>query len=298
MTVFSAVLNIIEWKRLLYFSFVIFLAKFCFLFGFGYETRLSFLDVGIFTTFCILLYCSNYLLTYYYHNSNLKTKKLYQIKTISLILVFIAVSLGLFFSFKINNLYFSIVFLIISFSVFFYSKHSNENSFTRYLVKSFTIPLTILFLLWLDEPIDLTMKQWGLFFELQFIIVAYLLLSFLSTLIEEIITGIKNINQDNLKKHKTLPILLGRKRAKKIALFILFTSTFLIFFLALYFIRIKYLFFTIIISNWLPKIYLISVLTKAATNSELELFLKKMNFFHFFGILGIVLIAYLYKHVI
>ena len=291
MTILNTILNIIQWKRLLYFSFIIFLAKFCFLFGFGFETILSFFDLLLFTVSCTLLYASTYLLSFYYHNKT-KRKDFKKIELTSFLFVFTAIILGVYFSFKIDNLYFSIVFFIISLLVFTYSKYSKENSFTRYLVKSFAIPITVIFVLWLDEPVNLNNTQWNLFFKLQLIIVVYILLSFLNTLTEEIIKGIKNINKDNLKKLKTLPILLGRKRAKRIALAMMFTSALLITYLALYFIKIKFLFFAVILFNWLPRVYLIYSLIKSSTNKDYKLLLKKMRYLHFFGLLGIVSIAY------
>ncbi|QXP73835.1 UbiA family prenyltransferase [Tenacibaculum sp. AHE15PA] len=297
MTILNTILNIIQWKRLLYFSFIIFLAKFCFLFGFGFETILSFFDLLLFTVSCTLLYASTYLLSFYYNNKT-KRKDFKKIELTSFLFVFTAIILGVYFSFKIDNLYFSIVFFIISLLVFTYSKYSKENSFTRYLVKSFAIPITIIFVLWLDEPVNLNNTQWNLFFKLQLIIVVYILLSFLNTLTEEIIKGIKNINKDNLKKLKTLPILLGRKRAKRIALAMMFTSALLITYLALYFIKIKFLFFAVILFNWLPRVYLIYSLIKSSTNKDYKLLLKKMRYLHFFGLLGIVSIAYYFKYVI
>ncbi len=297
MTIFNAILNIIQWKSLLYFAFVIFLAKFCFLFGFGFETILSFFDLLLFTVSCTLLYASTYLLSFYYNNKT-KRKDFKKIELTSFLFVFTAIILGVYFSFKIDNLYFSIVFFIISLLVFTYSKYSKENSFTRYLVKSFAIPITIIFVLWLDEPVNLNNTQWNLFFKLQLIIVVYLLLSFLSTLMDEIISGIKNINKDNLNNLKTLPILLGRKRAKRVALAMMFISALLITYLAVYFIKIKFLFITILVFNWLPRIYLIYLLTKTYTTKDYKVLLLRMKLLHFYGLISVLLIAYYFKYVI
>ncbi|CAM1354131.1 hypothetical protein [Tenacibaculum insulae] len=297
MTVFKAILNIIEWNRILYFSFIIFLAKYSFLYGFGFETVFSFLDTCLFTVSCIFMYAAIYLLSYYYNNKS-KNIVVQNIKHLAFTVLIFAFFLGTYLSFKINKPYFSLVYLLCFFSVLFYSKKVHEKSFTSSLIKSFTLPFTIIGLWWIDTPINLTPIQWELFFNLQFITIIYLILSFLSTLSEQLIINISNINNDHLNKRKTLPILLGRKRAKNVAFAIMSFSAFLIVLLAMYFKNTKYLFITIIVSNLFPQLYLLYFFTKTTTNKSLKSFLKTMRYFHVFGILGIIAIAYYFKYVI
>ena len=291
--------NIVDWKRILYFSFVIFLAKYCFLYGFGFETTLSFLDVTLFTTSCIFFYISIYALNYYFLNKNKKTARSLPIFKIgSYILLLAGLLLGIYLSFKIHRPYFSLLFLFSSISAYIYSKYSIQKSFLSLLIKSFLLPFTILSVWWIDSPVNLTTTEWNLFFKLQFITMIYILLSFLSTLTEEIIISITNINEDNLKKNKTLPILLGRKRAKNVTLTMMIFSAFLILFLAFSFFKIEYLFITILTSTLIPQTYIIYLSIKTSTDKEYKKLLKTMKIFHAFGIIGILSIAYYFKYVV
>lgn len=288
--------NIVDWKRLLYFSFIIFLAKYCFLYGFGFETTLSFVDITIFTFSCMLFYISIYTLKHYYVNKiSLNLQNLKIISFICLVLGFLA---GVYLSFKIQKPYFSFLFLFCAILAIVFSKHTEKNSFLSHLIKSFLLPFTILCVWAIDTPINLTTNQWNIFFKLQFITMAYLLLSFISTLIEETIKGITTINEDNLNKRKTIPILLGRKRAKSVILSMMFFSAILILLLAFSLKQSKYLFITVVLSNLLPQVYTMYLLTKATTNKSYRSLLKRMKAFHAFGIMGVIAIAYYFKYVI
>ncbi|MDO6812274.1 UbiA family prenyltransferase [Tenacibaculum soleae] len=296
MKILEIFFNVIEWKRLLYFSFIIFLVKYCFLYGFGFETTLSFVDITIFTFSCMLFYISIYILKHYYHNKiSINSQNLKIISSLCLVLGFLS---GVCLSFKIQKPYFSFLFLFCAITAIVFSKYTEKNSFLSHLIKSFLLPFTILCVWAIDTPINLTTNQWNIFFKLQFITMVYLLLSFISTLIEETIKGITTINEDNLNKRKTMSILLGRKRAKSVILSMMFFSAILILFLAFSLKKSKYLFITIILSNLLPQVYTMYLLTKATTNKSYRSLLKRMKALHAFGIMGVIAIAYYFKYVI
>ena len=105
MKTIKIIFNLIDWVKVLYLTFIIFLAKYCFLYGFGFETTLSFLDVTLFTTSCIFFYISIYALNYYFLNKNKKTARSLPIFKIgSYILLIAGLLLGIYLSFKINIL--------------------------------------------------------------------------------------------------------------------------------------------------------------------------------------------------
>ena len=298
MKTIKIIFNLIDWVKVLYLTFIIFLAKYCFLYGFGYETLFSFIDVCLFAITCSFFYKATFLLIFFFKNDYIKLKPhLKKIKFTALLFLFIGLTSGIYLSFKIDKSYFSLLFISCSISAIVYAKLLEKKSFFDSLIKSFLTPFTILCFWWLDTPINLTSEEWTIFFKLQFITVIYLILAFLGTLNEEIIKSICTINEDNSLKNKTLPILFGRKRAKIVSLFLMGISSFLILFLALSFTAITYLFVTILITNLLPQLIIVYYTLKATTNNKFKQLLKAIKPLKAVGILGVIAITYYFKYV-
>lgn len=298
MKIIKAIFNSIDWFKILYLTFIVFLAKYCFLYGFGYDTTLSFIDISLLSISYGFFYKATYLAVYYYENLNLKKKSfLCYFKYTSIIFNIIGIMIGSYLSVKIDKPYASFLFFSLSLLSFVYSRYTDKKSFLSNLIKSFIIPLIVCCVWYFDTPINLLPNEWEFFFNLQFIIILYLFLSFMGTLNQEIIKDISNINEDYLNKNKTLPILLGRKRAKIIALTLMITSAFLIGGIALYLMSERFLYRTIIITTLFPQIILIYLAIKTTTNKGFKKLIKIMNWFKLFGIIGVVLIAYYFKYV-
>lgn len=300
MKALKIIFNSIDWVNVLYLSFIIFLAKYCFLYGFGFQTTFSFIDISLFAISCSFFYKATYLLRHYYNSDSKQIKPcLNTIKYTAFTFVVIALLFGFYLSFKIEKPFFSILFIVFCYLTFVYSKFAKKKSFLDSLIKSFIIPFVISCVWWLDSPINLTAKEWELFFQLQFITIVYLMLAFLGTLSEEILKDISNIDEDNYNNYKTLPILFGRKRAKNTALTLMIISNMLIILLTMYFINIKYLFYVIYISNGVPQLLVVYYTITAVNTSDYKKLLnKKMIFFKTIGIIGVVAIAYYFKYVI
>ena len=298
MKTIKIIFNLIDWEKVLYLTLIIFLAKYCFLYGFGYETLFLFIDVCLFAVTCSFFYNATFLLIFFFKNYYNKLKPhLKKIKFTAISFIIIGLTSGIYLSFKIDKSYFSLLFISCSISVIIYAKCLEKKSFIDGLIKSFLTPFTILCFWWLDTPINLTSEEWTIFFKLQFITIIYLILAFLSTLSEEIIRSICTINKDNTLKNKTLPILFGRKRAKIVALFLMGISSFLILFLALYFKATTYIFVTILITNLLPRLIIVYRTLKANTNYKFKQILKVIKPLRAVGILGVISITYYFKYV-
>ncbi len=294
----SVFLNIIKWKRLLYFSFVLFLFKFCFLYGYGFKTALTFFDLGILTISFSSLFASGHLINYSYRKHINKVFPPKKSKTLSYILMGVGLILGIFLSFKINKPLYSLIFIFLAFIEYLYSYKFFKKNFFNNLFKSFLIPFAIICVWWFDAPLNLSSSQWDLFFQLQLTTIIYVIISFLSNLVKDLVTDIKNIDVDNFKSHETIPILLGRKRAKMIVLFVSIFICVFVFTLALVFKDNKYIFITILIFGTIPELYFIYRLLNSSTPKEYESLHKVVNIVYFIGILSIPIIAYYFKYVI
>lgn len=135
----------------------------------------------------------------------------------------LGVLLGFYLAFITKNLNYSLIFIAVSIGLFWYSYHLKKVPLLGNIIVSFIVALSILIIYLFDfknikypEPTInslLTLKLWQ-------VIVVFSLFAFLTTLIREIIKDIEDLNGDLKIKAKTLPIVLGRNRAKNIAVVI------------------------------------------------------------------------------
>lgn len=292
-------LNIIQWKRLLYFSFVLFLFKYCFLYGYGFKTSLTFLDLSILTCSFSLLFAAGYLFNYRLTKNEKKNKfPVETAKKLALSLSFISLALGVYVSIKIEKPLHSFIFAFGIFLTFVYSKTITKKSFLNNLIQSFLIPFAIICLWWFDTPINLKSAQWDLFYKLELTTIIYAFVSFLSNLVRVLVIDIKDIDKDHYHKHQTIPILLGRKRAKSVVLAISIFICFFVFSLAILLTHIKFISLTIIILATIPELYFIYQLLKTKSKSDYKKLYKTTNIVYLLGVLTIPVVAYYFKYVI
>ncbi|WP_428740368.1 hypothetical protein [Tenacibaculum sp.] len=292
-------LNIIQWKKIVYFIFILFLFKFCFLYGYRFKTTLSFFDLGLLSISSALLLASGYLISFYFRNQLKKTRIcLEKIKITSSYILILGVIIGFIFSFKIHKPWYGLIFVFSPIVVILYSKNNPIKNFFSSIVTSFLKPFAIITLWWFDSPIDPSPSQWDLFFMLEMVTMLYILISFLGNISREIIVDIINTNEDNLQNQKTLPILLGRKRAKNVALILSVTVWFLIFFVAVIFIKNKFILTTIILLGNIPQLYYIYLLMNATDIKNYKFLYTVNQFIFLFALASVPVVAYYFKYVI
>ncbi|MBL4606197.1 MAG: UbiA family prenyltransferase [Flavobacteriaceae bacterium] len=147
----------------------------------------------------------------------------------------IALFSGIFLSIYKERPSLSLVFVITILLLFLYSKYFKRVP----LVGNIIVSVIITFVIWIVYLFDFNggNNSSGFFsflsaifksLFLYMLVVYYSVFSFTTTLIREIIKDIEDINGDYKMKMKTLPIILGKKRARNIAIFF---STILAFFL-------------------------------------------------------------------
>ncbi|CAM1365991.1 conserved membrane hypothetical protein [Tenacibaculum litoreum] len=292
-------LNIIQWKKIIYFIFILFLFKFSFLHGYGFKTTLSFLDLGLLSISSAFLLASGYLTSFFFRNTQKKTKlPLQKVKKLSIYLTIVGILVGLFLSIKVNKAWYGLIFIICPIIVYLYSKNNVQKTFFSNIVTSFLKPFALLTLWWFDFPLNLSIEQWELFYNLQLITIGYVIISFLSNIVMEIIIDIINVNQDNLNKQNTLPVLLGRKRAKDIALMLSIIGCLFVFAIAVAFIKNKFIFSTIMLLGTIPELHFIYRLMLASEAKDYQN-LRKISYVNFFlALLSVPTIAYYIKYVI
>ncbi len=197
----------------------------------------------------------------------------------------LGLALGIYLSFDVNHLYYSFLFLSISASLYLYSSTLKKSALLGNILISTLVALNILILL--PFELDTFSTSNGIIF-----IIKFSGFSFFINLLREIVKDIEDIKGDYNAKMKTLPIILGVERTKKLIQLIgLFPLYFLIRFLVddlknrlgiqIYFT------FTII----LPLLYFLIKLKNCKTPQQFHNMSSLLKWILIFGLLLILLIT-------
>jgi len=191
----------------------------------------------------------------------------------------IGILIALYISSNINNLYFLCYIIIIVYLLYYYSKKIKATTLWGNLLNAGCTSASILLLLILI-PSNIYQKK---------VLLIYSIFSFLLNFTREIIKDIEDIKGDKAINLKTLPIVLGTKRAVLLCKTIMvFTFTLLIG--TLYISSLFYLKLFIVIALIAPLIYCYKLLKlpyKKYTFSKISNILKLIIAF---GVLSIILI--------
>ncbi|WP_456420768.1 geranylgeranylglycerol-phosphate geranylgeranyltransferase [Lutibacter sp.] len=138
-----------------------------------------------------------------------------QAKQFYLILNTFGIILGIGLSLNIEEPTFSLIFIGASLLLYFYAKKLKSKPLIGNIVVSFLVAFSILILVVFDINQSIQTKTQQL---VSSIILMLSFFAFFLTIIREIIKDIEDVNGDYNLKMNTLPILIGKKRAKQTAL--------------------------------------------------------------------------------
>ncbi len=206
---------------------------------------------------------------------------------------FIGLVLGGYLSLLFNNLFGFCIFIISPILLFFYSTHMKRLLFVGNIIVSLLIALSVLIIPVFElnsttihlkdsflNSLNLAKPFW--------IVVSYSFFAFLATLIREIIKDIEDVDGDLKLNAKTLPIVIGRKRASRVAFFF---SAILIFFLITIIKTGKnnVVFFSYAtVFLLLPLFYFMYKLWFAKSKKDFTLLSNLLKIILFFGILSMI----------
>lgn len=230
-----AFLKLIRYKNLLMVLLTMILTKYALIESFLDNTYLSHLQFSFLALSVILITAGGYIVNDIYDvetDKINKPNKIFIDVTISkknawnsyTILTSLGLILGLYMSFLLKNYTSLFIYLFTVFILFLYSKKLKKVLLLGNLSISLLISLVIFIIISFEfksggsNPDELVSETFRLLFPF-WVILGYSFFSFLTTLIREIIKDIEDIDGDLKLKAKTLPILIGRKRASKVAFF-------------------------------------------------------------------------------
>ena len=206
--------------------------------------------------------------------------------------------LGSYVSYIKGNSLYSSFFITTIALLFWYSKSLKRIAIIGNIVVSFLTALTI-FIVYVFEgrnnsPSSNFAETFTIFFNSISVTAAvfiYIIFAFFITLIREIIKDIEDINGDYTLKMKTLPIIIGINRAKKVVLVI--SSLVFLFILLLIkqeLVHIPLLFWYTVLFIIVPFSWYFYKLLKSKTSKDFHLLSNIIKGIMFFGILSMLLI--------
>jgi len=223
---FTVFLKLIRWKNLLLILYTQLLLKLLVFNFLNVDTNLSLIQFIVLIVSILLITAAGYVINDIYDiKTDLINKpskviitkyfSVEQAKQFYLILNTFGIILGIGLSLNIEEPTFSLIFIGASLLLYFYAKKLKSKPLIGNIVVSFLVAFSILILVVFDINQSIQTKTQ------QLISNTILMLSFFAfflTIIREIIKDIEDVNGDYNLKMKTLPILIGKKRAKQTAL--------------------------------------------------------------------------------
>lgn len=216
-----------------------------------------------------------------------KIISLKEVKYLYLFVSLLGFLLGLYLSIITDSLCLIWIYLFCVFSLFFYSYYFKKSILLGNILVSILCSLTIL-LTYLFH-IKFSTGFFGGRSSLHTIVIGYSFFAFLTTLVREIIKDIEDVHGDLKIKATTLPIVIGRKRASKVAF--LFSCVLLVFiFLFLQFYRNKYLFLGYgILFILIPLLYFMSKLWFSESKKDFSKLSTLLKIIMLLGIISMLL---------
>ena len=294
---------LIRYKNLLMVLLTMILTKYALINSFISEPSLTSIDFIILSLSILLITAGGYIINDLYDikaDTINKPLKVYISKSISKknawVIYFLSstlgVTLGIYLSIIKNIDFLSFYFIGTTLLLFLYSLLLKKLVFIGNLCISLLVALPI-YLLYKFDSNNITISNILQYFLLSIVIFYYMFFAFLTTMIREIIKDIEDINGDYIVKLKTLPILIGKTRARNISIFL---SVVLLLFLFLvssnYFISKKYFLGTIMLMISIILVHFIFKSWNASTKKQFHYLSNLMKLIMFIGILSMTLFKF------
>lgn len=208
----------------------------------------------------------------------------------------IGLSLGTYISITLGAPLLSLIFWGSAIGLYWYSSTLKRWPLVGNLMIAFLVALTIITLYIFEtsttEKGIRTMEALTRAFGknvVQFPVVVYIVFSFLTTLIREILKDLEDINGDYAMHMQTLPILLGRKRTRAVALLLSIVLLILLIFITKEFVSTQILFLGyVVLLIILPLTYFIYTLWNAQTQAQYHYLSQFMKWLMCLGIVSML----------
>jgi len=301
-------LKLIRYKNLLMVLLTMVLTKYALIHSFIEKSNVSNLEFSLLTLSVLLIAAGGYIINDIFDVEADKINKPRNVyigvtigkKKASYAYLFLSLTgliIGIYISFSKDFQINSLIFIFTSLGLILYSKNLKKIALIGNLIVSIFISLVILLVYLFERGSEKPSSIWvaidSIFssITLLYFLAFYVFFSFLITLIREIIKDIEDIDGDKIIEMKTLPIILGRKRSKSIALVLVCILILLIIIWSIDLVQLNsvYLLKYITILITLPLCYFFHQLWFAKTKKEYAALSTLLKSIMLFGILSMLL---------
>ncbi|MCF6346673.1 MAG: geranylgeranylglycerol-phosphate geranylgeranyltransferase [Flavobacteriaceae bacterium] len=298
-----AFLQLIRWKNLVMIVCIQLLFKYIYFSVFSVATTLSGFDFSILLLATITIAAAGYIINDIYDVEADKINKPNKViigKKISkkqgynyyYLLNSIGLIAGLYVAYRINKLSFIAIFIITALLLKVYNSDFKKRPLTGNIIVSLLVSLSILIVGVFDVIPAITDENVVEQYHAFRVLIDYSVFAFMFMLLREIVKDIEDVNGDKKLKMKTLPILLGRRRAKNIVFALSFVPLILV---TLYsfnnFSNVPFILAYMLIIVMLPLLHFMTKIIYAKTKKDYTYASNLLKFIMLLGMLSILIIS-------
>jgi len=302
-------LNLIRWKNLLLIAFVQVLIKYALFQPFNIDVTLNGFGFSllVMATLCIAA-AGNIINDIYDIDTDLinKPEKVIVSKSISepkafnlfLTLTIIGVCIGFYLSNLIDKTGFSALFIFTSALLYVYTTSLKQTFLIGNIVVSVLVALSIIIVGLFDLIPAITSENQQTQLAIFKILINYALFAFMINLLREIIKDIEDFEGDTKAEMRTLPIVIGKNKAKIVLFVLSFIPLFTIVYYVVTFLykqQIAVGYFLLFIIA--PLLYFTFKILSANTKKKLHQLSNVLKLILFFGVLSLLLYKFKFIYI-
>ena len=298
-----AFLQLIRWKNLVMIIGIQILFKFVYFAVFSIDTTLSNIDFSILVLATISLAAAGYILNDIYDLTTDKINKPSKViidKKISkkqgyryyYALNAIGIAAGFYVAYKVDKISYIATFIITALLLKVYNSDFKKKPIIGNIIVSVLVSLSILIVGIFDIIPAITNENVVEQYHAFRVLIDYSVFAFMFMFLREIVKDIEDVNGDKKLKMRTLPILLGKKRAKNIVFALSFIPLILV---TLYsfnnFSDVPFILAYMLLVVMLPLLYFMTKILYAKTKKEYTFASNLLKFIMLLGMLSILVIS-------
>ena len=301
-------LKLIRWKNLVMIGCIQLLFKYVYFSVFSVATSLSDIDFSILLLATVAIAAAGYIINDIYDIVADKINKPSKIiigKFITkeqgyryyITLNIIGFIAGFYVSYRIDKISFVAIFIITILLLKVYNSDFKKKPLIGNIIVSLLVSLSILIVGIFDIIPAITNKNVINQYHAFRVLIDYAAFAFMLMFLREIVKDIEDINGDKKVKMKTLPILIGRKRAKNLVFGLSFIPLIIV---TLYsfnnFSDVPFILAYMLIVVMIPLLYFMTKILYAKTKKEYSFASNLLKIIMLLGILSILIISILIQN--
>ncbi len=299
----SSFLQLVRWKNLVMIALIQILFKFIYFPIFSVDTALSIFNFSVLVFTTLIIAAAGYIINDIYDiqadiinkpTKVLVSREITKKQAHFLYNIFNAIGLlsGLYVAYTIDKLSFVAIFVITILLLKVYNSDFKKRPFIGNIVVSLLVSLSILIVGVFDIiPMVTETNAVNQYYAFR-VLIDYAAFAFMLMLLREMVKDAEDVNGDKHMKMKTIPIILGRKRANHIIFIVSFIPLVLITFYSFNsFSNVPFVLAYMLIVVLIPLLYFMTKILYAKTKRDYIKASKLLKIIMLLGMLSIVFIS-------